>query len=165
MYSYDNDYNFNILSVIGIAYEYLLENPYDFSFSGLKTAVLRLAQAEIGADYSFPSKDLAGKLSEMQKVDIAASFQKIATETVVEKTLLAYRQYMPKSVVIAGGVAASQELRRQLAERLPIAPSYTDIKLCTDNGAMIAVAGCMMIEAEIPTSDPYYLEINPDLSM
>ena len=142
-----------------------LENPYDFSFSGLKTAVLRLAQAEIGADYSFPSKDLAGKLSEMQKVDIAASFQKIATETVVEKTLFAYQQYMPKSVVIAGGVAASQELRRQLAEALPTYPTYTDIKLCTDNGAMIAVAGCMMIEAEIPASDPYYLEINPDLSM
>src|SRR3546814_20645837 len=48
---------------------------YDFSFSGLNTAVLRLAQREIGQDYTFPSTQLSGKLSEAQKANIAASFQ------------------------------------------------------------------------------------------
>ena len=57
---------------------------YDFSFSGLKTAVLRQAQAMIGQDYTFPSRDLPGRLSEAQKADIAAVFQRVAIETVVD---------------------------------------------------------------------------------
>ncbi len=97
-----------------------LAGKYDFSFSGLKTAVLRLAQAQIGEDFTFPSAKLAERLSEAQKADIAASFQRVAIETVVDKTILAYDEFQPRSVVIAGGVAASSELRRQLAERLPI---------------------------------------------
>ncbi len=140
-------------------------DTYDFSFSGLKTAVLRLAQAEIEEDFTFPSKDLPARLSERQKADIAASFQRIAIETVVDKTVLAYREFSPKSVVIAGGVAASPELRRQLSERLPIAIEYTDPKLCTDNGAMIATLGCFKVALNQPAADPYALDIQPNLSM
>ncbi len=140
-------------------------SSYDFSFSGLKTAVLRLAQDEIGEDFTFPSFRVAERLSETQKNDIAASFQRIAIETVVDKTVLAFKEFAPRSVVIAGGVAASQELRRQLAERLPIAPSYTDIKLCTDNGAMIAALGCFMATEGLPPANPYSLDIAPNLSM
>lgn len=142
-----------------------LENKYDLSFSGLKTAVLRLAQAEIGEDFTFPSKDLAGRLSEAQKADIAASFERVAIETVVDKTVAAYQEFNPKSVVIAGGVAASPELRRQLAERLPFPISYPDRKLCTDNGAKIGTLGYYKLKLQQPTADPRTLDIQPNLSM
>jgi N6-L-threonylcarbamoyladenine synthase len=146
-----------------------LANKYDFSFSGLKTAVLRLAQEQIGEDFTFPSTGLADRLSEKQKADIAASFQRVAVETVVDKTVLAYEEFQPKTVIIGGGVASSPELRRQLSERLgtklemPIA--YTDIKLCTDNGAMIAALGSYKVMHEQPAADPYTLDIAPNLSM
>lgn len=142
-----------------------LENPYDFSFSGLKTAVLRTAQAEIGKDHTFPSSGVAEQLGETQKADIAASFQDTAVKTLVDKTYIAFTALSPSSVVIAGGVAASPELRRQLKEKLPIEPIYTDMKLCTDNGAMIAALGCFMHAENLPQVDPYTLEISPSLSM
>ena len=142
-----------------------LAGKYDFSFSGLKTAVLRLAQEQVGKDYSLPSFELPGLLNEAQKADIAASFQRVAVETVVDKALQAYEEFQPASVVIAGGVAASPELRRQLAERLPIPIAYTDHKLCTDNGAMIATLGCYHILHNRPLADPYKLAIAPNLSM
>lgn len=138
---------------------------YDFSFSGLKTAVLRLAQAEIGEDYAFPSTKLPERLSEAQKADIAASFQRVAIETIVDKAALAYQEFGPKSVVIAGGVAASPELRRQLSLALPLSLAYPDAKLCTDNGAMIATLGCYKTMLGQPTADPYTLAIEPGLSM
>jgi N6-L-threonylcarbamoyladenine synthase len=138
---------------------------YDFSFSGLKTAVLRTAQELIGEDHTFPSKNLPERLLEPQKADIAASFQRVATETVVDKALQAYEEFQPASVVIAGGVAASPELRRQLAERLPCPVAYTDPRLCTDNGAMIATLGCLHMKYGRQTADPYSLDIRPNLSM
>lgn len=138
---------------------------YDFSFSGLKTAVLRTAQDAIGEDFTFPSKDISARLSPGQQADIAASFNRIAIETVVDKTILAYEEFRPKSVIIAGGVAASPELRRQLAERLPIPIEYTDHRLCTDNGAMIATLGCFHMKYGRPAADPYTLDIAPNLSM
>ncbi|HEU4966275.1 MAG TPA: tRNA (adenosine(37)-N6)-threonylcarbamoyltransferase complex transferase subunit TsaD [Candidatus Saccharimonadales bacterium] len=142
-----------------------LASKYDFSFSGLKTAVLRVAQSEVGADFTLPSKELPARLSDVQKADLAASFQRIAIETVVDKAILAYEEFQPKSVVIAGGVAASPELRRQLAERLPIKIQYTDPKLCTDNGAMIATLGCFTALHHRPAADPLTLDIKPNLSM
>jgi N6-L-threonylcarbamoyladenine synthase len=138
---------------------------YDFSFSGLKTAVLRQAQALISEDYAFPSIKLPERLSEPQKADIAASFQRVAVETVVDKVLLAIEEFSPKSVVIAGGVAANQELRRQLTEALPLPVEFPDLKLCTDNGAMIASLGCYKAMLNQPSADPYTLAIAPSLSM
>lgn len=138
---------------------------YDFSFSGLKTAVLRAVQHEVGVDHTFPSFKLAERLSEAQKHDFAASFQHIAIETLVDKTEAAYQQYSPKSVVIAGGVAANHELRKQLAERLPLPVSYPDLKLCTDNGAMIATLGWFMAHTHQSPADPYSLEPKPSLTM
>jgi len=142
-----------------------LAGKYDFSFSGLKTAVLRTAQAAVGADFTLPSHELPARLSEAQKADIAASFEHLAIETVVDKTMLAFEEFEPKSVVIAGGVAASSELRQQLSERLPIPVAYTDFKLCTDNGAMIATLGCFKAMHGQFTADPYTLDIAPNLSM
>lgn len=142
-----------------------LQAKYDFSFSGPKTAVLRTIQELCGKPHDFPSFKLAALLSEPQKADLAASFQRIAVETVVDKTMLAFEEFSPASVVIAGGVAASPELRKQLAEQLPIPIEYTDPKLCTDNGAMIATLGCVQAAHKRPTADPYSLAIEPNLSM
>jgi N6-L-threonylcarbamoyladenine synthase len=138
---------------------------FDFSFSGPKTAVLRAVQDLVGVDHTFPSFKLAERLNASQKVDVAASFQRIAVETVVDKTIDAFNTFAPKSVVIAGGVAASGELRKQLSERLPIPIEYADFKLCTDNGAMIATLGCFKAMNAQPTADPYSLDIEPNLSM
>ncbi len=142
-----------------------MQHRFDFSFSGLKTAVLRTAQELCGVDHTFPSYKLAERLNKAQKADLAASFQRIAIETVVDKTIIAYNTFAPKSVVIAGGVAASRELRAQLSDRLPIPIHYADPQLCTDNGAMIATLGCFKKEKGQATADPYALDINPSLSM
>lgn len=142
-----------------------MEGKYDFSFSGLKTAVLRLAQEQVGKDYSLPSTELPRLLNEAQKANIAASFQRIACETIVDKVLLAVAEFAPKSVVIGGGVAANTELRKQLAERLPFPIAYTDLKLCGDNGAMTAVLGCYHMQYDRPVANPLTLEVAPNLSM
>jgi len=139
--------------------------PYDFSFSGVKTAVLRLAQELVGADYSLSSLKLPGMLTDKQKTDIAASFQRTACETIVDKAVQAFAQYTPKSVIIGGGVAANTELRRQLAARIPIPIEYPSLKLCGDNGAMTATLGCFKAMRGMPTADPYSLGPKPNLSM
>lgn len=141
-----------------------MQGKYDFSFSGLKTAVLRQAQALCGKPHDFPSTQLAGLLTTSQRNDIAASFQRVAVETLIDKTIVAFEEYSPASVVIAGGVAANQELRRQLKERLPIPIEYAPISLCTDNGAMIATLAYYRALAG-KTGDPYTLEAIPSLSM
>lgn len=141
-----------------------LQGAYDFSFSGLKTAVLRAVQREVDVDTSFPSFELPGLLNDTQRADFAASFQHIAIETLVDKAEKAFHDHSPASVVIAGGVAANQELRRQLQDRLPLAIEYAPMQLCTDNGAMIATLGCFYAERNQPTS-PLSLETHPSLSM
>lgn len=141
-----------------------LDMPYNFSFSGLKTAVLRAVQREVGVDITFPSHELAGLLKGSQQVDFAASFQRIAIETLVDKAERAYRDYSPKSVVIAGGVAANQELRRQLSERLPLAIEYAPMQLCTDNAAMIGTLAYYYAQ-KVDATNPLELEVIPSLSM
>jgi len=70
----------------------------------------------------------------------------------------------PASVVIAGGVAANQDLRKQLKERLPIDIEYAPMQLCTDNAAMIGTLGYYYAQ-KIEPIDPYILEVVPSLSM
>lgn len=141
-----------------------LDGRYDYSFSGLKTAVLRAVQREVGVDFTFPSHELAARLNDVQRADFAASFQRTAIETLVDKAERAFRDYSPASIVIAGGVAANQELRRQLSERLPIDIEYAPIQLCTDNAAMIATLGYYQAQKNEPI-DPFKLEVVPSLSM
>jgi N6-L-threonylcarbamoyladenine synthase len=141
-----------------------MQNAYDFSFSGLKTAVLRAVQREIGEDYTFPSWQLPERLNDVQRADFAASFQRVAVETLVDKAEKAFIDYAPKSVVIAGGVAANQELRRQLSDRLPLHIDYAPMNLCTDNAAMIATLGYYYAAKNQPTS-PFDLEVIPSISM
>jgi len=141
-----------------------MHGAYDFSFSGLKTAVLRAVQREVGVDFTFPSTCLAELLDERQRNDFAASFQRIAIETLVDKTDLAYKNCRPKSVIVAGGVAANLELRRILSERLPLQIEYAPIGFCTDNAAMVASLGYYQSLREEPVS-PYDVEVLPSLSM
>ena len=141
-----------------------LKSPYDFSFSGLKTAVLRAVQRETGVDYTFPSYELAARLNDVQRVDFAASFQRIANETLVDAAERAFHHYSPKSLVIAGGVAASRTLRKTLSSRIPLPIEYAPMSLCTDNAAMIATLGYYYAQVKRP-SDPYSLEVIPSISM
>lgn len=141
-----------------------LDNPYNFSFSGLKTAVLRAVQREVGVDFTFPSHELPARVTDVQRADFAASFQRIAVETLVDKAERAFRDFSPKSVVIAGGVAANQELRRELKDRLPIAIEYAPMQLCTDNAAMIGALAYYQAQKLAP-AHPYDLEVVPSLSM
>ena len=141
-----------------------LTGEYDFSFSGLKTAVLRTVQRELGKDFTFPSHELPALVNDELRHNMAASFQYTAVKTLVDKTKKAYDNFQPASVVIAGGVAANQELRRQLREALPIDIEYSPIQLCTDNAAMIAALGYFRAHIDQP-ADPYDLEVQPSLSM
>lgn len=141
-----------------------MSGAYDFSFSGLKTAVLRTVQAAVGKDFTFPSHQLAPLLSTQQRNDFAASFQRVANETLVDKTVAAYDTYRPASVVIAGGVAANQDLRNMLSERLPVTIEYAPMQLCTDNAAMIATLGYYYAQ-DLPANDPYNFEVIPSISM
>ena len=141
-----------------------LAGEYDFSFSGLKTAVLRTVQREVGKDFTFPSHELPALVNDELRHNMAASFQYTAVKTLVDKTRKAYDNFQPASVVIAGGVAANQELRRQLRRALPIDIEYAPIQLCTDNAAMIAALGYFRAHTDQP-ADPYDLEVQPSLSM
>ncbi|MDO5343445.1 MAG: tRNA (adenosine(37)-N6)-threonylcarbamoyltransferase complex transferase subunit TsaD [Candidatus Saccharibacteria bacterium] len=141
-----------------------LQGKYDFSFSGLKTAVLRAVQREVGKDFTFPSHQLPSLVDDELRHNMAASFQYTAIKTLVNKTRQAFDDFQPASVVIAGGVAANQELRRQLREALPIDIDYAPIQLCTDNAAMIATLGYYRAQIDAP-SDPYDFEVQPSLAM
>lgn len=142
-----------------------MENPYDFSFSGLKTAVLRAAQELTGHDYTFPSSRLPEALKETQKADIAASFQETAIKTLVDAVKRAEEEFKPKSIVIAGGVAANKVLREEASKQLSTPVIYPAFDLCTDNAAMVASLGFFQASNKRPQSDPYSLEPDPSLAM
>lgn len=141
-----------------------LANPYDFSFSGLKTAVLRALQHEIGEDNTFSSSGIADRLDQEQVSDFAASFQEVVVETLAGKLEKANREFEPKTVVVGGGVAANSYLRQRLEKsELPYL-HFTDTSLCTDNAAMIAGLGYFVSQHQPPT-DIDNLLIQPSLGL
>ncbi len=116
-----------------------LAGTYDFSFSGLKTAVLRIVTADGRRQTADESRS---PISVMPSVaDIAASFQESVVDVLVEKTRMAAEQFGVKQVLIGGGVAANKTLREQMRARLPVPVLIPPIALCTDNAAVIASAG------------------------
>ena len=145
--------------------KYRLPHPkveeLDFSFSGLKTAVLRAVQKEVGVPISYPSFKLKELLSKQQVADFAASFQKTAVDILCEKLKLALSKYPEtQSVVVAGGVSANKTLREALPEAFFPAPS-----LSGDNGAMVAAAAYYEIQSGVQSTDPYKLNIYPRIEI
>ncbi len=118
------------------------KNPYDFSFSGLKTAVLRTVQRIEGQDLSSSRKLTPGEhLPEQVVADLAASFQRALVDALVEKTVRAAESLEVTEICVCGGVSANAALREAMRARAPIPVSIPPIYLCTDNAAMIAAAG------------------------
>jgi len=118
------------------------KNPYDFSFSGLKTAVLREVQRLEGGDMAASRKLSPGKhLPEQTVADLAASFQRALVDALVEKTVRAALETNVSELCVCGGVSANATLRQTMRQRSPVPVSVPPIALCTDNAAMIAAAG------------------------
>ena len=105
-----------------------LDNPYDFSFSGLKTAVLYLVN------------DLK-KQGPLPVEDLAASFQATVVDTLFQKTIQAARDHHAKEILVAGGVSANRALREAFQSQNEFRVHIPAFSLCTDNAAMIAAAG------------------------
>ncbi len=141
----------------GDAYRYKLPRPMlnsgdlDFSFAGLKTAVLTLARRE-GLE---------------RAADIAAAFQLAAVDVLAEKSLSALAASSLKRLVVAGGVGANRYLRQRLdaeAGRHGFTVYYPPLDLCTDNGAMIAYAGALRLNAAKPADGRFSVRPRWDLA-
>ena len=148
------------LALQGRADAYTLPRPLlhsgnlDFSFAGLKTAVLtqhRKLLALQGGD--------ATTLQPPVLVDLAASTQAAIVEVLVKKSLAALRATGLQRLVVSGGVGANAELRRQLndaASQRGLRVHYPELELCTDNGAMIALAAAMRLQAGVASASADY---------
>ena len=141
-----------------------MRGSYDFSFSGLKTAVLRALQAAVGSNFRLHSSELPAMLTDTQKADMAASFQRTVCESMTGQLLRAYQEFKPATVVIAGGVSANGRLREEVSRQLPVEMHYAPIQYCTDNGAMIASLGYFMAQAK-RTISPLELKTDPSLAV
>ena len=138
-------------SAIKLPRPMLHTKDYDFSFSGLKTAVLYYHQAQ--------PKKVQNSKKYIQAM--AAEIQQAIIDVLVKKTLRATQEYNIKTVILGGGVAANTELRKQLGEKIQlIAPPP---ELSTDNGAMIAVTGYYNWLAKKYTKDYESVEADPNL--
>ena len=118
----------------------------DFSFAGLKTAVLTQARK-------------LGETLPARKADLAASTQAAIVDVLVKKSMAALRESGLRRLVVAGGVGANQSLRAQLnaaCAKQAIRVHYPELHLCTDNGAMIAMAAAMRLQAGVSQAEARY---------
>lgn len=132
----------------------LEKGSYDFSFSGLKTAVLNYAH------------NLEQKGEEINKADLAASFQDAVVDVLVEKSLMLLEETGYKQFAISGGVAANSRLRARMGEELEkrdIKFYYPETILCTDNAAMIAMAG--YLDYIDGVRDDTFMKVYPNLDL
>ncbi|MBK7318080.1 MAG: tRNA (adenosine(37)-N6)-threonylcarbamoyltransferase complex transferase subunit TsaD [Anaerolineales bacterium] len=106
-----------------------LEGTWDFSFSGLKTAVL------------YEIRELQKKTHTLPVPDLAASFQKAVVDVLFKKTINAAREFGAKEILVAGGVSANRMLRQTFRAQTEFPVHIPPLSLCTDNAAMIASAG------------------------
>jgi N6-L-threonylcarbamoyladenine synthase len=121
----------------------------DFSFSGLKTAVLTLTQQH--------------ELNEQTRADIAHAAQEAIVDVLASKALSALKQTGLDQLVVAGGVGANQLLRSRLDEAVRKHEGkvfYPELEFCTDNGAMIAFAGAMRLQHQ-PAQRDYRFNVKP----
>lgn len=125
------------------------EHRFNFSFSGLKTAVLRQVREFQG--------------SELPIADLAASFQAAVVDVLVRKTADAAQVFDVARVCVCGGVAANQALRSAIKNRLPIPASVPPFFLCTDNAAMIGAAAYYRLCNDGPSALTF--DVEPNLSL
>jgi N6-L-threonylcarbamoyladenine synthase len=133
--------NHGVAGAVSLPRPMLASGDLDFSFSGLKTAVLTLARKQAGG--APPDT-----LSEARKADIAREFQDAIVDVLVVKSLAALAATGRQRLVVAGGVGANRELRTRLvasAKARAIEVFFPDLAFCTDNGAMIALAGALRL--------------------
>ncbi len=124
-----------------------MKGTFDFSFSGLKTALFRLAEK--------------GNINNM--ADAASSFQRVVVDILVSKTIAAARLHHVKQVLLSGGVAANSRLRQQLKEDSPIPVLIPEPVLCTDNAAMVAACGYFRFQASI--THGFDMDVAPNLKL
>jgi len=131
-----------------------LKGSDDFSFSGVKTAVVRLAE-ELGVSTIRHPNSVAA--------DIAASFQQSVVDVLVTKTSAAARSHRVRQVLLAGGVAANGLLRQSMLSRSPVPVLIPEPVLCTDNAAMVASCGYFrMLAGKV---DGWDLDVTPGLKL
>jgi N6-L-threonylcarbamoyladenine synthase len=124
-----------------------LKGTNDFSFSGIKTALLRLVEG--------------GKVP--SPADAAASFQEAVIDVLVAKTVAAAKEHQVKQILLAGGVAANQRLRERLVHDSPLPVLIPPLVLCTDNAAMVAACGYYRFQAG--KIDGFNLDVIPGLRL
>jgi N6-L-threonylcarbamoyladenine synthase len=123
-----------------------------FSFSGLKTAVLTLVREQ------------PEPLTEEFRANAARAFQDAIVEVLVKKSLKALKQTGLKQLVVAGGVGANKQLRSTLnieAKNKRFSVYYPELEFCTDNGAMIALAGCLRLQSGTPSKPAGIFSVQP----
>jgi N6-L-threonylcarbamoyladenine synthase len=125
-----------------------LGDSYDFSFSGLKTAVLRIVKA---------------RERQLPVVDLAASFQVAVVDVLVEKAKRAAEEHHVEQILLAGGVVANRLLRQEMAERSALPVLCPPISLCTDNAAMVAGAAYFRYQAGYRSG--WDLDVIPNLKL
>ncbi len=130
-----------------------MDNKFDFSFSGLKTSLLRYVEKR-------------GKIAKKELPDIAASFQEAIVDAIVKKTILAANEKKTDTIVVGGGVAANSRIRFKMqkeAKNKNLKVFFPkQLKLCTDNAAMVAGLGYWMLKKGTVSS--LMLDAKPNLS-
>lgn len=124
---------------------YLGENSFEFSFSGIKTSVLYWLK---NRGY-YPVNENSNKIDDKILKDICASFQAAMLDVLEEKTIRAVKKYSVKNLTVSGGVSANSELRKRLLRfgaKSNIGVFIPTLEFCTDNGAMVALVGSMLLE-------------------
>ncbi len=133
----------------------------DFSFAGLKTAVLVQSQKMVAAAGVATFEELP----ETQRCDLAASTQAAIVEVLLKKSLTALKTSGLSRLVVAGGVGANRELRAQLnaeCAKRKVRVHYPELHLCTDNGAMIAMAAAMRLQSSMQeATTSYAFDVKP----
>lgn len=162
-----------------------LRDSYDFSFSGLKTAVLHKTQEHLGQPFNVPAS--GGRVRRGRRVkeespdtepaskptpsiptaqfyaQIAHGFQESVVDVLVQKTIRAAHEYHARQILLAGGVAANALLRSELQRRSDVAVQCPPIWLCTDNAAMVAAAAYYRFQAGVQHG--WELDVKPNLAL
>lgn len=142
----------------------LAEQNFNFSFSGLKTAVLYYIDGLTGVTGKTKGRNNKRNLTSQKKADIAMSFENAVVDVITKKALRAVKKYKCKTVSLSGGVAANRKLREELQKMCKENKLSFNVpvpELCTDNAQMIAIAAYFNLRAGQKASAPEKVKANP----